>query len=202
MSETKPIVDKDRLQMYISVTKITIVLCWLSLFAFWAIKIFGGNWFEIMVENENFIKFSDAVQNTWLKYFSSFITIFIARYFTFGAICQKFVFKGKTLFLVLAMIISMWIVVNFIDIPFLNMWYAYILIATFAIFYQKKWKKLYGLLVIAFDFIFSTVSILTRNIELQIITDYLVGYILLIDMNIMYFIYYLYSNLLRLKKEN
>lgn len=201
MSESRPI-DKDRLQMYISVTKITIVLCWLSLFDFWAIKIFGGNWFEIMVENENFIKFSNAVQNTWLKYLSSFITIFIARYFTFGAICQKFVFKGKTLFFVLAMIISMWVVVNFIDIPFLNMWYAYILIATFAVFYQKKWKKLYGLLAIAFDFIFSTVSILTRNIELQIITDYLVGYILLIDMNIMYFIYYLYSNLLRLKKEN
>lgn len=193
--------NKDRLQMYISVTKITIILCWLSLFAFWAVKIFGGNWFEILVENENFIKFSDAVQNTWLKYISSFITIFISSYLIFGAICEKFYFKNLELFIISLLIISMWAVVNFANSEFLNMWYTYILTAVFAAFYQKKWKKLYGLLSIFLDMLFSTISMVTRNIELHIVDNYLIGYILLIDMYIMYFLYYLHSNLIRLKKE-
>ena len=38
-------IDKDKLQMYNSIVRTTIVLCWLSLFSFWGIKILGGNWF-------------------------------------------------------------------------------------------------------------------------------------------------------------
>ena len=84
--------DKERLSMYVDITRITITLCWIALIAFWCLKLFGGNWFEIMVENENFIKFSDFVQNSWLKYIVSFITIFFGNYFMFGAISQNIVF--------------------------------------------------------------------------------------------------------------
>jgi hypothetical protein len=84
-----------KLKTYIHITRITIALCWIALFAFWAIKLFGGNWFEIVVENKNFIKFSNIVQNTWVKYLVSLFTIAVAKYLTFGAICQKFYFKGK-----------------------------------------------------------------------------------------------------------
>ena len=193
--------DKDRLQMYISVTKITIVLCWLSLFAFWAIKLFGGNWFEIMVENENFVKFSDAVQNTWLKYLVSFFTIFIAKYFTFCAICQKFTFKGKQLIVILICIISIWYGVNFINTDFIKMFYAYILYFLVGMVYQKKWKKCFGVLAIILEFVFCTISMFVRNYELQILDDYLITAIFIIDVNIMIFLCYLYSNIIRLKKE-
>ena len=195
-------VDKDKLKMYISITRITIVICWVALLIFWAIKIFGYNIFEIMVENPNFLWFSNFVQNSWLAYLSSFITTFVAKYLTFGAICQKFIFKGRQAIIIVAAIISIWAVINFLNIDFLNMWYAYILMAIIGFFYHKGWKRSLGLIAIACDFVFSTVSILTRNIELHIITDYLSGYVLLIDMYIMYALYYLYSNLLRLKKEN
>lgn len=57
-------IDKDKLQMYNSIVRTTIVLCWLSLFSFWGIKILGGNWFELVVDNTNFIKFSRFVQNS------------------------------------------------------------------------------------------------------------------------------------------
>ena len=87
--------NKDRLQMYESLTKITIVLCWLSLFSFWAIKRFGGNLFEIMVENQNFIKFSNLVQNTWVKYLVSFFTTMFGNLIMFCAISQTFFFKGN-----------------------------------------------------------------------------------------------------------
>ena len=196
-------IDKDRLQMYISVTKITIVLCWLSLFAFWAIKLFGGNWFEIMVKNENFIKFSYAVENTWLKYLVSFITVCISRYLTFGAICQKFVFKGKQLSFVVFSLITMWAVANFVPNSFIKMpiWYGYALLILSAIIYQKGKKKLFGFLAVFLDLAFTIISMLVRNVKVAFTTDYLIMLILVIDIYIMLALYYLYSNFIRIKKE-
>ena len=193
--------NKDRLQMYVSLTKITIVLCWLSLFSFWAIKLFGGNWFEIMVENENFVEFSNKVQNTWLKYLVSFFTIGIAKYLTFCAICQKFTFKGKHLLIVLSLIVSIWGIVNFIPVEFLQISYGYIIRALIGGIYQKGWKKLFGFVGIISEFAFSSISMIARNVELKFVTNYLVIMILLIDVYIMIALYYLYSNIIRLKKE-
>ena len=193
--------NKDRLQMYESLTKITIVLCWLSLFSFWSIKLFGGNWFEIMVHNENFIKFSNTVQNTWLKYALNFITIFVARYFIFCAVCQKSTFKGKELFLIISIIISAWFFVNFGRIELIQMSYLYIVVIIIGAIYQKGWKKLFGIISIVFELLFTTISMLVRNIPVSVLNDYFIAIILSIDFYIMVILYYLYSNLLRLKKE-
>lgn len=193
--------DKDRLQMYVSLTKITIILCWLSLFAFWAIKIFGGNLFEIMVENENFIKFSDAVQNTWLKYIVSFLTISLSTYLAFGAVSQNYKYQGWQLFYLIFTTISSWAVANFINVEFLKMWYSYIAIVFFGIIFQRRWKKLLGFLPFILETIFSAISIMTRNISLSFIDNYLVLLIMLTDMYIMSFLYFLYANLIRIKKE-
>ena len=193
--------NKDRLQMYISVTKITIILCWLSLFAFWAIKIFGGNWFEIMVENENFVKFSYAVENTWLKYLVNFITIFIARYFIFCAICQKATFKGWKLLLVVCLIISAWVIVNFGNVQIIQMNYLYVVAILIGAIFQKGWKRLFGLLSIVLELLFTTISMLVRNIPVVVLDNYFIAIILSIDFYIMVILYYLYSNLLRLKRE-
>ena len=193
--------NKDRLQMYESLTKITIVLCWLSLFSFWAIKLFGGNWFEIMVHNENFIKFSNIVQNTWLKHLVSFITISICNYLMVGAIIQKFVFKGKDLILLFSSIISIWIVANFIDIPILKLTFGYFVFTIIGILKNKGLNKLLGLISVALDFAFSTISMITRNIDVEVLSNYFIAIIGSIDLYIMYGLYYLYSNLMKLKKE-
>lgn len=193
--------NKDRLQMYISVTRIAIVLCWLSLFYFWSLKIFGGNFFEIMVENENFLKFSQAVQNTWLKYLVSFFTIFLIRYLMFCAICQKFTFKGKELVIISALIISVWAVVNFGKCQIFQANYVYVIMIVLGIVYQKYWKRLFGVLAIILELSFSGISIITRNIELQVITDYLVLLILYIDVYFMTALYYLYSNLKTIERK-
>lgn len=194
-------INKDRLQMYVSLTKITIVLCWISLFSFWAIKLFGGNWFEIMVENENFVKFSDIVQNTWLLYLSNFITTFIANYFSFCAMLEKFKPNKLHIILILISTISMWAVANFVTIEFVRMYFGYLIIVLYAFIFQKKWKKAYGLLVLVLETLFIGISMVTRNIELNILFDYLTFLILSIDLYIMYALYYLYVNLIRLKKE-
>jgi hypothetical protein len=194
-------IDKDRLQMYVSVTKIAIVLCWLSLFAFWTVKKFGGNWFEIMVENENFIKFSNAVQNTWLKYLVSFITIAVCNFLMIGAIIQKFCFRGVDLVLISISTITIWIVANFITLPVLKLTYGYSIFTLIGIIKQRGWKKTFGLISVAFDFVFSTISMITRNINVEVLSNYMIAIIGSIDLYIMYGLYYLYSNLTRLKKE-
>lgn len=194
--------NKDKLSMYIDITKTTIVLCWVSLVAFWCLKMFGGEFFEIMVENENFLKFSELVQNTWLKYLVSFFTITIGNYFMFGAIAQKFVFKGKDLAIVLSLIVSLWFVVNFIpNFLYLSFWYGYVIIIGWGVFCQKSWAKLNGVLAVALQFVFTTLSLIIRDISLTIVDNYLVLLILTIDLYIMYILYYLFSNLIRLKKE-
>jgi hypothetical protein len=196
----KPI-GTAKLKTYIDITRITIVICWISLFAFWAIKLFGGNFFEIVVQNENFIKFSDMVQNTWVKYLVSFITIAVAKYFTFGAICQKFTFKGTQLLVVLLSIIMIWTFANFCENDFLQMYGGYIIFIAIGAFYQKGWKKTFGLLAIVFEVLFNVLSVLIRGLELSLSTNYLIIFIGIFDMYIMTVLYYLYSNLIKLIKE-
>ena len=195
-------IDKDKLQMYNSIVRTTIVLCWLSLFSFWGIKILGGNWFEVVVDNANFIKFSRFVQNSWLRYLVSFITIFIAKYLTLCAVCQEFCFKGIKQLVAILGIISIWAVCNFVPSSFYNMpfWYGYLFIIIFTAVYQKGWRKLSSFISIALEIGFSTISMLIRNIRLAMIDDYLLLFILSIDVFIMYLLYYLHANLYRMKK--
>lgn len=190
-----------KLKTYIDITRVTILICWVSLFCFWAIKLFGGNFFEIVVQNENFIKFSDMVQNSWLKYLVSFITISVAKYLTFGAICQKFRFKGFQRIVIFLSIIMIWTFANFCDNMFLKMYGGYIIFIAVGVFYQKKWKKSFGLLAIIFEVIFNVVSVLIRNIPMIATSNYLIAFIGIFDMYIMTALYYLYSNLINLKKE-
>ena len=196
-------IDKEKLKTYIQITRITIVVCWISLFAFWAIKLFGGNFFEIVVANENFVKFSEMVEKTWLKYLVSFITIAVAKYLTFGAICQKFYFKGKDLAFVVFGIVSIWAVANFMPLGKLQFpsWYGYLIFVLAGIIYQKGWKKTFGVLAIFLETIFSVVSALVRNIPVDIISNYLILSIFIFDLYLMLGLYYLYSNLNKLKKE-
>ena len=189
--------------MYISLTNITIVICWISLLSFWAIKLMGGNWFEIVVTNQNFIAFSNLCQSGWVKYLVSLITNYTLNYFYFGAICQKIVFKRVQGVIINLSLISIWAVVNFVPLEYaiITSNYAYIIFIVMGIVYNKGWKKCFGLLAVVFDFVFSTLSILIRNIELTIITEYLLLLILCIDIYIMAALYYLYSNLIKFKKE-
>lgn len=193
--------DKTRLQMYISVTNITIVLCWVSLLSFWAIKLMGGNWFEVVVNNQNFIAFSNTVQNTWLKYLVSFITICLVNHFRFCVIAQSFCIKGKTIMFVFLSSVTMWLVSNFVTIDIIQMLYGYVLIVFYGIITQKSYKRLLGLICVALEFGFSTISMLIRNVSLAVSSDYILSLILSVDVYLMYTLYYLYINLIRIKKE-
>ena len=195
--------DKERLSMYVDITRITIILCWVALIAFWCLKLFGGNWFEIVVENKNFIKFCEYAENSWIRYAITLFTTLVSNYFLFCAIDQKFYIKGKRLVIVLGLIFSMWIVVKFIpNFLYSSFWYGYVVMFLYSIISQKGKKKLFGLLAIILSFAFSTISLFVRNLPLAITKNFLIGNILMIDMYIMIFLYYLYLNLINLKEKS
>lgn len=193
--------DNERLQMYISLTNITIVICWVSLLSFWTIKLMGGNWFEVVVTNQNFIAFSNFVQNTWAKYVVSFITILMVNHFRFCVVNQGFFVRKSHTVLFLLSSASMWAVSNFVTIDAIQVLYGYIVIVLYGVFVQKSYKRLWGLLCVALEFLFSTISILVRNVPLEVSSDYVLSLMLSIDVYIMYALYYLYTNLIRIKKE-
>ena len=118
--------ERNKVETYIKIIKVTIGICWACLFVFWAIKLFGGNWFEIVVKNENFVKFSNKVQNSWLKYFVSFITMSISNYFLFCAISQKLYLNLKEFIYFFLSVISMLCVVHFVNIELVKTLYGYL----------------------------------------------------------------------------
>lgn len=191
-----------KIKTYIHITKTTIIMCWIALFVFWAIKLFGGNFFEIAVQNENFLRFSEKVETTWLKYLVSFVTIALSNYMTLGAVCQKLYFRGKQSIVVWLSIISMLVVANFIEIDFLKMWYGYILTFLIPLFYQVRYRKLLGLLAVVFDLGFSIISMFVRNIPFVVSSNYMISMIMSIDIYLMICLYYLYSNLINMKRRN
>lgn len=194
--------DKGKLATYIDITNQTIVICWIALFSFWAVKLFGGNFFEILVENENFVKFSELVQSTWLKNFLSLITTFIGNFLIFSAISQKIKYNLKDTIIISLLIISMWFVVNFVpNFLGLSFWYGYFLILIFSFLYQKGNKRFLGFLAIILDIVFCTISMLIRNQNLNIMSNYMLTVIMSIDLYIMYALYCFYSILYKFKKE-
>ena len=50
------------------VLKRAINLCWFLLFVCFIIKIFGGNFFNIVCEKENFVKLCNYIDSRWLYY--------------------------------------------------------------------------------------------------------------------------------------
>ena len=202
MIKMNKLIDKDKLQMYISITRIVIIICWVSLFCFWGIKLLGGNWFEIVVNNKHIIKLSNKLQYTWLKYLISIFTIALGNFLLFVAIAQQFYFRGKDILVFIILTISMWVVINFVPKNFLNIqfWYGYVVIICFGLFKQTGWKKIFGLIAVILQFLFSTISMVIRDNKLKLIDNYLILLVLLIDIYIMYALFYLYTNLIKLKK--
>ena len=76
--------------MYIDITKLTITLCWVALIAFWCLKLFGGNWFELGSENSKFIQFCNYVENIKaLKITFGCVTYLFSAYFIMSVFLKE-----------------------------------------------------------------------------------------------------------------
>ena len=184
--------------------KRVIVVCWIALAICFGIKLFGGNLFEIMCENENFIKVCEYADNHWwADYLISFIYSYISNYFTILAICGKWKFS-KIEFIIYSITTFVGCGVKLFS-PLLgivfDIWNIVIMPCVFTLKTPKRhiWVLIgNGLLIL-----FQMVSMFVKNLSLEIVTNngLLIGIIYSIDVTLMTLLYYLYTNFLVQRKE-
>ena len=82
------------------VLKRAINLCWFLLFVCFIIKIFGGNFFNIVCEKENFVKLCNYIDSRWLYYLVGYINYMVAGYIYTFAIIGKINNYKKSIFII------------------------------------------------------------------------------------------------------
>lgn len=194
----KPI-DKDRLQMYASVVKITILLCWLSLFFALTVRFFNDNAFKIEIDNNHFILFFNFIQNTYLKYFVSLLSICTSTYLIMGAVLAKEKLKEWHFTSYLCLCFLVFVVKNFINANF-GLFALYVGIIALSAVFNNGWKRLNGVILSFLDFNFIYLSMVAKNLTHTDLQNYATAFIFYVDVYIMYFLYFAYYNLSKLKK--
>lgn len=184
--------------------KRVIVVCWIALAICFAIKLFGGNLFEIMCENENFIRVCNYADNHfWADYLISLSYSYVSNYFAILAMCGKWKFSKKELIIFSTTVASTCAIKILIPQSgmVLDLWQGIIMPCLFTLKNPKrhKWVLIGNALLIAFQLI----SMFIRNLSFNVVSEdgLVIGIIYCIDITIMIFLYYLYSNFKLQRKE-
>lgn len=177
-----------------------IVVSWVVLGICLIIKLFGGNWFELSVENDKFIAFCNFVDNTmWVK---MTLACLIYLFTTYPAMCvylDKPKLDKKLLLIFFPLMI----------IKSISSWYililAYILdviiLIILPIIISKKWKRvIFGNILV---FVFQVITILIRNIsfDFNLGNTVIENYLYQVDYYIMIILFYLYTFKNKKRKE-
>lgn len=184
--------------------KRVIVVCWIALAICFGIKLFGGNLFEIMCENENFIKVCEYADNHfWARYLICFIYAVASNYFFVLAICEKPRFqKWELVIFLLTVVLATFIkLINSTIGLIFEIWQIFIMPAIFTIKEPKKhWNTILGFVLLL---LFQVISMFAKNVEFTIMGDnVLVGAIFSIDVFLMVVLYYGYINVRKKKGDN
>lgn len=177
--------------------KRVIVVCWIALAICFGIKLFGGNLFEIMCENENFIKVCEyADSHFWAYNLINALNSFVLTYFYTLAVCQKLKYEKWQLIIVLITIAIGIPIKTYSQIFGLvfDVWQMILMPCLFTIKYPKRhWNVLIGNILVV---IFQVVSMFVKNIGIKVLTSesVLTMMIFSIDVFLMVILYYLYSN--------
>lgn len=179
--------------------KRVIVVCWIALAICFGIKLFGGNLFEIMCENENFIKVCEYADNHWWAYYLMGATqCFISLYFFGLAVSQKYKYKKWELICLIATVIFGSAIKMFSkSFGFIfDIWQGIIFpMILIGKKYKSYWKILYANILLM---VFQLSSMFIKNINVLVLGDStLIGTIFSVDIWIMLILYYCYSNILK-----
>ena len=182
--------------------KRAIILCWIMLVACFAIKLFGGNWFEVVCTNEHFSKLCEFVDNNWFLYYPIGLSLYVAStIFVVLSVSNYKKFSKKDFLILILVLILLW------STQFISSNTKFIADTLFLIFsplvihliqekniknvIKNNWYK--GIFCFLITFIFQIISLVTKNVGIKITDDStLVTLILLIDYYIMIVLYYLY----------
>lgn len=178
------------------ITKRFILICWVSLLACMLIKLFGGNYFEIISKSEIFVGICEWIDGKFIKEIIRFIFLNLSYFLYVCSICKR------NLTLKEFAICEIFIIIDTIA-KYTNSNLGFVadclmLFISPLIISKFKWKHtIIGFLLIN---AFQLISLFTRNIELGILENtMLIEIILQVDYYIMLVLYYLYS--VKLKGE-
>lgn len=186
----KVIVDKARL------FRRAIIICWITLAVCFVVKVFGGNFFEIMCENENYKAICNyADTHFWCKYLICFLSSMLCEVLYILAITQKI----KPSKIDWAMIVPSIIVSCFLQLLagkwsiITDIWIFFLLPC---VLLGKEYKKYLSVLIAwLLTFLFQVVSLAVKNLAIAPIDgSTFVSLIYSIDIYIMCGLYYLYRN--------
>lgn len=193
----KVYVDKARL------LRRAIIISWATLALCFLVKIFGGNFFEIMCENPNYKALCEYVDNhLWCKFTLGFISSMICQCLYELAILQKYKFsKIEVIITIISVAITCFIKLFNQSVGLIcDLW----LLIFFPMFllgkqYKRYWNVLLGFV---FNFAFQLLSVFVKNLSITIIDDStFISLIYMIDLYLMCFLYYLYRNYQKEQKE-
>lgn len=177
--------------------KRVIIICWVALAVCFCIKLFGGNLFEIMCENENFIAICNyADTHLWAYYLIGALQCFISLYFFTLAILQRTKYKKwELILLIITVLVGSAVKMLSSTFGFIfDIWQVVIMPMVFlGKNYKKYWKVgLANILLMTFQL----ASIYIKNINTIILGEgILIGTIFSIDVWLMLLLYFAYSNI-------
>lgn len=169
--------------------KTLIISCWVVLIVCFLIKIIDPSNFEIICNNDNFIKVCEWLDNSWAKYIVSTLFYVPSVYIIYLAMTNQKI--GDDKFLLLVLLPVSYLKANFTTIGLIIDIFIWFILPLLK-FKFKNWKRvlLGNVLILAFQFI----SLMTRNIGGYLLPDSLLTSIIVsIDYYIMLVLYYLYT---------
>jgi hypothetical protein len=184
------VVDKARL------LRRAIVISWITLALCFVVKIFGGNFFEIMCNNPNYKALCEyAETHLWLDLILSISSSMFCQSLYILAILQKYKFEiGQFIATFISVIFSCVIKILNQYIGLVADVWTFIFLPM--IFIKKDYKRyLHILVALLLTWAFQILSLLVKNLSFGFIDDSIfVVMIYMIDLYIMCFLYYLYRN--------
>lgn len=171
------------------VIKRILLVLWLVLLIFFGIKIFGGNYFEIMATSENFIKICSWIEKHKILKLLVPFPFYVISNLLLVLIISREKPKKKLLFYLIPIIIIYMIKTKFEIIGSILEIVMYMIIS---IIYSKRiWRGLEATII---TFLFQLISLITKNIGYKLEDEnMIISIIYMFDYYIMMIIYYLYS---------
>lgn len=193
----KVYIDKARLLRRV------IIISWISLALCFVIKIFGGNFFEIMCKNPNYKALCDyAESHLWFDFILSTISTLLCQSLYILAIIQEYKFSLKQFLLTFISCIACWFIRIYLQniSAICDIW---LFIVLPIIMLGKDYKKYWQIFVaLALNVAFQFVSLLVKNLSIGLVDDSIfIVLIYGIDVYIMCFLYYLYRNFIKENKN-
>jgi hypothetical protein len=205
--KSREVVTKDNYKQI--VLKRMIILCWILLAVCFVVKIFGGNFFNIVCQNERFIKVCDYVDNSQTyKIIIGFVSNLLCNSLFYLSICRKI--KFTRIEFVIVVICSAISVVLKVSLRSLSVIIDIIMLFVLPFIFKRsngvkctKWFIRSMLFANFFNLLFQIISAIVKNVAVITIESKatLILLIYSIDCYIMLLLYYLCINIVKENKR-